>query len=213
MKGVRFGTIHSFDEWGLVLTSKEIGAAVPKTRQIEIEGGNGVIDLTDFFGGVKYKNRLLSFNFIKPNISSSESLALYERVQNEIHGKERQVILDDDPGYYYYGRISVNEWKSKKNYGEIAIEVDAEPFKTEVTSTIRIFDINGSANIVIPNDKKPAIPTVTNEESFTITYNGYTATYPANSTIIPELELQEGNNQMRVVGTGRITFEFMKGRL
>lgn len=213
MKGVRFGTIHSFNEWGLILSSKDIGTAEPKTRQIEIEGGNGVIDLTDFFGGVKYKNRLLSFNFTKPNISSSESLALFSEVQNAIHGKMMQVILDDDMGYYYYGRVSINEWKSNKNYGEIVIEVDAEPFKTEVTSTIMIFDISGSENIVIPNDKKPAIPTVTNEESFSITYNGYTATYPANSTSIPELELQEGNNYMRVEGTGRITFEYRKGRL
>lgn len=213
MKGVRFGTIHSFDEWGLVLTNKEIGAAVPKTRQIEIEGGNGVIDLTDFFGGVKYKNRLLSFSFIKPNVSSSESLALYSVVQKAIHGKMMQVILDDDPGNYYYGRVSVNDWKSKKNHGEIVIEVDAEPFKTDNTSTIMIFDVKGSANIVIPNDKKPAIPNVTNAETFSITYNGYTATYPPNSTTIPELELQEGNNYMKVVGTGTITFEFRKGRL
>ena len=213
MKGVRFGTIHSFNEWGLILSSKDIGTAEPKTRQIEIEGGNGVIDLTDFFGGVKYNNRLLSFNFTKPNISSSESLALFSEVQKAIHGKMMQVILDDDMSNYYYGRVSINEWKSSKNHGQIVIEVDAEPFKTDVTSTIMIFDVNGSANIVIPNDKKPAIPTVTNEESFSITYNGYTATYPANSTSIPELELQEGNNYMRIVGTGRITFEFRKGRL
>ena len=213
MKGVRFGTIHSYDEWGLILSSKEIGTAEPKTKQIEIEGGNGVIDLTDFFGGVKYQNRLLSFNFTKQNVSPKEYLALFSTIQNAIHGKTMQVILDDDMGYYYYGRVSVNEWKSRKNIGEIVIEVDAEPFKTEVTSTIRTYNINGNATIILPNDKKPAIPIVTNDESFSITYNGYTATYPANSTSIPELELEEGDNYMRLVGTGTISFEYRKGRL
>ena len=48
MKGITFGNHHSYDEWGLVLKGKEIQAPEPKVQKIEIEGGDGFLDLTDF---------------------------------------------------------------------------------------------------------------------------------------------------------------------
>lgn len=213
MKGVRFGTNHSFNEWGLVLVNKEIGSPKPKVKQIDIEGSDGVIDLTDFFGGVKYGNRSLSFTFKKANITQKEYMTLYSEILQEIHGKQRQVILDDDPGHFYWGRVTVNQWKSNKNIGEIVIEVDAEPWKQEVTDTQFTQNVNGTATITLVNGQMPVVPTVTTSASFTITFNGNTATYPADSTQIPELELSAGTNRMTVKGTGTITFAYRKGWL
>lgn len=213
MKGVRFGTYHSYNEWGLVLTGKEIKSPQPKVKQIDIEGSDGVIDLTDFFGGVKYGNRSLSFTFKKSNITQKEYMTLYSEVLQAIHGKQMQVILDDDSGFFYWGRVSVNQWKSNKNIGEVVIEVEAEPYKQEVTDTQFIQNVNGTATITITNGQMPVVPTVTTTSSFTITFNGYTATYPADSTKIPELELSAGTNRMTVKGTGTITFAYRKGWL
>lgn len=213
MKGVRFGTYHSYNEWGLVLVKKEIGSPQPKVKQIDIEGSDGVIDLTDFFGGVRYSNRSLSFTFAKSNITQKEYMTLYSEILQTMHGKQMQVILDDDPGHFYWGRVSVNQWKSNKNIGEVVIEVDAEPYKREVTDTQFIQNVNGSATITLNNGQMPVVPTVTTTDSFTITFNGHTDTYPANSTEIPELELQAGTNRMTVKGTGTITFAYRKGWL
>lgn len=53
MKGVKFGGLHSYTEWGLILSEKEIKAPKPKKIEFEIEGSDGVLDYTDFFGGVR----------------------------------------------------------------------------------------------------------------------------------------------------------------
>ena len=48
MKGVRFGDYHSYNDFSLILTSKTIGTPTPKTETIDIPGGDGVLDLTEF---------------------------------------------------------------------------------------------------------------------------------------------------------------------
>jgi phage-related protein len=213
MKGVKFGNYHSYYEWGLILSSKEIQSPEPKVNQIEIEGSDGVLDLTDFFGGVKYKNRSLSFTFSKMDIVPDGFLALYSLVQDLLHGKKMQVILDDDPNHFYYGRVTINEWKSNKNIGEIVIEVDAEPFKQEMYETVVRQTVSSNANIVLANSKMPVVPTITTTSEFLISFGGYNDSYSAGTFTIPELELGEGDNNIYVEGTGTITFSYRKGRL
>lgn len=136
MKGVKFGGLHSFYEWGLILSEKEIEPPKPKTKTVDVEGADGVLDYTEAFGDVKYQNRQLSFKFYKANIVPDGFLALFSVVQNALHGKKLQVILDDDPAHYYLGRVTINEWKSNKRLGEITIEVDADPYKYKVAETV-----------------------------------------------------------------------------
>ena len=213
MKGVKFGNYHSYYEWGLVLKEKEIQSPKPKVYQIEVEGGDGVIDMTDFFGNTKYDNRELSFVFYKPNALPDGFLALMSVIQEAIHGQKMQIVLDDDPSHFYIGRVSINKWKSKKRIGEIVIEVDAEPFKQEAWETVSTHTVSSNANITLANSKMPVVPTITTNAEFLISYGGYNDTYPAGTFTIPELELIEGNNQVYVEGTGTITFSYRKGRL
>lgn len=213
MKGVTFGNLHSYYEWGLILKEKEIKAPEPKVRQIEIEGGDGVLDLTEFFGEVKYNNRSLSFTFNKMNIVPDGFMALYSVVQNAIHGKKMQVILDDDPASFYFGRVTVNEWKSNKNLGEIVIEVDAEPYKLKTTETVISKAVSGTASIILPNSRKRVVPVITTNAEMTISFGGYSGTFSAGTFTIPELELIEGNNTVAVAGTGNISFRYREGGL
>ena len=213
MKGVIFDGLHSYYEWGLILTEKELKSPDIKTHTVEIEGSNGVLDFTDFFGAVKYENRQLSFKFIKTNIVPDGFLSLYSLVQDTLHGKKMQVILDDDPAYFYYGRVSINEWKSNKGIGEIVIEVDAEPFKQSITETTITRTVSGSASITLVNDKMPVVPTITTNTEFMIDIGSFNDVYSAGTFQIPELELGEGNNQIYVEGTGTITFKYRKGGL
>lgn len=213
MKGVKFGGLHSYDEWGLILTEKELKSPDIKTYTVELEGSNGVLDFTDFFGAVKYENRQLTFKFIIPKVEAQGFLYLYSLVQETLHGKKMQVILDDDPAWFYYGRVSVNEWKSNKSIGEIVIEVDAEPFKQSISETSVTQTVKGSAGITLNNDKMPVVPTITSNAEFLIDFGSYNDVYSAGTFQIPELELGEGSNYIYVEGTGTITFRYRKGRL
>ena len=213
MKGVSFDGLHSYYEWGLVLSEKEIKAPQPKVYEIEIEGSDGVLDYTDFFGGVRFENRQLSFKFTKQNIVPDGFMALFSVVQAAIHGKKMQVILDDDPSYFYYGRVTVNEWKSSKNLGEIVIEVDAEPYKRAISETVATKTVTSNANIVLVNDQMPVVPTITTNAEFLIDFGSFNALYSAGTFQIPEVELGAGSNDIYVEGNGTITFTWRKGRL
>ena len=213
MKGVTFGSYHSFNSWGLILQSKEIKAPEPKINQIDIEGGDGVLDLTDYFGDVKYKNRSLSFQFAKPDITQASFLVLFSQVQNLLHGQKMQIILDDDPGNYYVGRVTINEWKSDKNLGNIVIEVDAEPYKYKLQETVVSRAVSGSSTITLANSRRRVVPSITTDAEFTIAFGNYSGTFSAGTFMIPELELIEGNNTVTVAGTGNISFRYREGGL
>lgn len=214
MKGVKFGTFHTYDDFGLVLSEKEIKSPTPKIKQIEVEGSDGVLDMTEAFGGVKYNNRSLSFTFTYPYISTEEDfLGLFTTVQNAIHGQKMNVVLDDDLEHYYFGRVSVNEWKSEKKMGKIVIEVDSEPYKMMVEETVVTRSVSGSLTINLTNGRKHVVPTITSSAAMTYAFGIYSKSVSAGTFRIPEFELVEGNNEITVTGTGTVTFRYRKGDL
>ena len=214
MKGVLFGDKHSYYEWGLILQKKEIEAPEPKINQIELEGRDGVLDLSDFFGEVKYKNRSLSFQFAKKEIVQDGFLALFSVVQNALHGKVMNVILDDDPSYFYKGRVTINEWKSEKNLGQIVIEVDAEPYKYKVQETVAVVDVvNDSMEVVLPNGRKKVVPTIDITGNINLTFGANYYSLSEGRYILPAVRLEEGENVITVSGTGKATFTYREGGL
>ena len=128
MNTVTFGSYRSYDDLHLILSSKTIGTPAPKVETIDLPGGDGVLDLTEFFDGTKYANRQLSFDF-STMVSPASFLQQFSTVQNLLHGRKMDIVLSDDPEWYYTGRISVNEWKADKNIGKITVDCDCAPFK------------------------------------------------------------------------------------
>ena len=128
MNTVTFGTYRSYEDLNLILSSKTIGAPAPKVETIDLPGGDGVLDLTEFFDGTKYANRQLSFDF-STMVSPASFMQQFSTVQNLLHGRKMDIFLSDDPDWYYTGRVSVNEWKADRNIGKFTIDCDCEPFK------------------------------------------------------------------------------------
>lgn len=213
MKGIKFGEYHSFNEWGLVLKEKEIQSPEVKAYQVEVEGGHGFVDMTEFFGSVKFSNRKLKFTFYKPNATPDVFAALYTEMQRAIHGQKMQIIDDDEKGAYFIGRVSIDKWKSNRRIGEIVIEVDAEPFKQEIGVSSYQANVKSNATLSIINAEMPVIPTITSNAEFLISYGGFNEVYPAGTFTIPELEFGAGINQVYVEGTGSITFSYKRGWL
>lgn len=213
MKGVKFGDYHSFNDFSLILSSKTIGTPSPKTETIDIPGGDGVLDLTDFFGDVKYNNRELSFEFstVVPQV---EFMDLFSRVQNALHGQKMQIILDDDSEWYYVGRITVSEWKAEKSIGRLTIDCDCEPYKYKLTETEVTRAVDGTTSqITLTNSRKRVVPTITTDAEFKVAFTGFSGTYSAGTFTIPELVLAEGKTVVRATGTGNIIFRYREGVL
>ena len=215
MKGIKFGNYHSYNDFQLILASKTIGTPSPKTETIDIPGGDGVLDLTEFFGETKYGNRNLSFEF-SSMVIPSEFMTLFSTVQNALHGKKMKIILDDDPGWQYIGRISVSEWKADRNIGRLVVDCDCEPYKYQISPTVVARSISASQTITLTNTRKRVVPEVkvTSGSGLTVTFgSGSVWTLSSGSYLLPELELVEGNNFVTVTGTGSITFTYTQGTL
>jgi phage-related protein len=215
MKGITFGNYHSFNAFQLILASKTIGTPSPKTETIDIPGGDGVLDLTEYFGETKYGNRKLSFEFSSVVIPS-DFMSLFSMVQNALHGKKLPIILDDDPGWYYTGRISVSEWKADRNIGKLTIDCDCEPYKYQISPTVITKAISGTSTIYLENSRKRVVPEVkvTSSSGLTVTFgSGSVWTLASGSYLLPELELVEGDNPVTVSGTGSITFTYSQAAL
>lgn len=213
MKGIRFGSLHSFSEWGLILQKKTIEPAPVKETKVDIKGSDGQLDYTEAFGTVHYDNRSLSFEFAKLNISTDEFLALGSLVQGLIHGQYMDVVLDDDPDWYYQGRVYIKEWRSEKGYGIAKIEVDAKPYKLKKIATNVTQTVTGTSSFMLSNSRMPVVPTITADAPFTFTFGESTVSADAGTFKIPELILKQGDNVVTVTGTGNVTFKYREGRL
>lgn len=212
MKGIKFGNYHSYDDFSLILSQKTISAPSPKVESIEIPGGDGVLDLTDFFGEVKYNNRELTFEF-SSIVPQAEFLEQFSMIQNAIHGRKMQIVLDDDAEWYYIGRITVPEWKAEKSIGRLTIVCDCEPYKYSVNDSNISQNVTDKAVILLSNSRMKVVPTITTSAEMTIAFGNYSGTFSKGTFIIPELELAEGETAVTVTGAGTITFTYRKGEL
>lgn len=217
MKGVTFGTLHSYRDLNLILQpGKEIGSPEVKKKELDIEGADSSLDYTDFFGGPKYSNLTHKFPFAMI-VPTAGFPSRFSEIKNALHGKKVRIILDDDPAFYYVGRVNVRPGTIDKGIGKVTIECDCEPYKYKLNETVVSKAVNGTDIIVLANGRKHAVPEVVIANSATtmrIEYQGVNIWDLANgSYTLPELELVEGNNTVTVTGTGNVTFKWQEGDL
>ena len=213
MKGVTFGNLHSYRDLKLImLEGKEIGSPDVKENKIEIEGADSDLDLTEFFGEPKYKDmpHKFPFSFAGP---IGDFLSQYSQIKNAIHGKKLKIILDDDPAFFYVGRIRVLPATTVRNIGYVTIETICEPYKYKINPTVVTRAITGSTDITLTNSRKRAVPTITTTATMTFAFGEGSWTVGTGSFTIPELELVEGDNIVTVTGTGNVTFTWEEGSL
>ena len=129
--GVQFIGFHTAKDWKLHFASLEINEPEVQTFQIQVPGRNGLLDLTDsLFGHTTYLNRTITMNFWTEYDTDSH---LQSELMNALHGKRMAFIVDNDPEYYWMGRLSVHVQKNCPAITEVVITADCDPFKEPVT--------------------------------------------------------------------------------
>lgn len=212
MNQIKFGTYKSYDNLYLICTKKTIGSPTAKTSTVNIEGGDGVLDYTEYFGDVKYNNRQLYFEF-ETIVPQSQFPTLYSSILNALNGQKVQIVLDEDPDFYYVGRLAVSDFTNDRGIGSITIDCDCEPYKYKKNATVVSRSVSGSSAITLANMRKRAVPTITSNASMTYAFGGRSIQHSAGTFVIPTLELVEGNNTVTVTGTGNVSFTYQEGGL
>lgn len=124
--------VNTWDDWHLIPASRPLfNPPGVRTNYIEIPGMDGILDATELLSGRPlYENRTGSNEFYVMNGYGSWA-GRYSEIMNYLHGKKVKAILEDDPFYYYYGRMTVNQWKSEKDWSKIVLDYDFYPYKME----------------------------------------------------------------------------------
>lgn len=133
---ITFGEMNTWDDWHLVPSTRPIfNPPTLKKKTLEISGGNGLIDVSESLTGYPlYNNREGSIEFIVMNDYKNWEEA-YSDIMDYLHGQSMRVILEDDPEYYYEGRLTVNNWRSDSKWSLITIDYSLAPYKTKIETT------------------------------------------------------------------------------
>lgn len=230
MQTVTFGIKNSYDDFGLILTDKNIGFPEPKLEEVDVIGADGVIDLSEVLNDdIKYKTRKLQFTFtvLKGNKYWASTVA---DVANYLHGKKLRIQMDFDPAYYYTGRCKINSFKTSKRLCTITIDAECEPYKLDINGNgekwlwdtfsfqngfirVNAVTVNGSLQVNLQNQRKIVSPTFTCSTAMTVTFDGVTYNLPKGKTQVLGIRLQYGTNYVTFKGNGTVKIEYQGGAL
>lgn len=233
---------NTWDDWHLVPSSRPlVNPPTVKTHYVDLPGNDGSIDLTEVLSGKPvYTSRQGSWEFLVINsgqvvYDSNYDLwqERYTTVMTYLHGQKCRVILDDDPGYYYSGRLSVDEWEPGDHNSTITIKYILEPYKktiddmsdnwlwdpfnfeTGVIRTYKNLAINGTRTIdyIISTTVTDSPVITTNNKDMSVTFNGKTYALNRGENIVKGIQLTEGTNQLTFTGNGLVTINVTGGLL
>ena len=215
MKGVFFGEIHSYNDLNLILAPFTPEPAVPQTNLLQVPGRNGLLDLTEANGEVKYNSRNFLFTF---TVAADDDMTFDERVSavsNALNGRQCKITLERDPDFYWFGRCAVDKYEQDKSVGKITVRATVDPYKLKQSATVVSFALSSNGRTVsVENGRMAAVPVIecTNNGAV-VSFNGKSHRLNAGTSKILDIRFTEGSNSLTLSGTGTITFTWQEGAL
>lgn len=127
---------NTWTNWHLIPSTRpHVAPPSVNEKMVEIPGRNGLLDCTTYLtGNPTYANRTGSWQFYVDHEQWNSWVDTYTEILQYLHGKRMRVVLEDDPNYYYMGRFSVENWSSGKDYSQITIKYNLDPYKTHISN-------------------------------------------------------------------------------
>ena len=124
--------INTWKDWHMAPQSRPFVASPPvKEEYVDVPGADGALDYTDALTGkARYGRRTGSWNFIVDDEYRDNWPEFYSTVLMRIHGKNfDKIVLDDDPDYYYKGRLTISGNFGNRDYNNVQIAYNLDPYK------------------------------------------------------------------------------------
>ena len=216
-RGTDFGGVHSHRDLNLIQQQVDIQPAEPKLNLVDIPGADGSKDLSDRPSGrIVYYDRIVTWTYA---LYPGENWhAKHRQVSNALNGKACRITLDDDPDYYYQGRLKVGQYNTDKVLRQITVEATCFPYMLKQHETVVEVDLDTNyKTITLLNDRKPTIPSFTVPSAATIKWGENVLNLAGGGTFRSlDIELQEGVNTLEAKlasGTGKIVITYQEGSL
>lgn len=217
--GVSFDNYHTWRDWGLYqMGPASLSLPVVQSNYISVPGRDGYLDMsTALTGEVTYKTREFSCPFM--SLASSEDWpALYSRILNAIHGQKMKIVLDEDPDYYYEGRVAV-ETPDYDGSWQFSITGVVSPWKYKIKPTeISRKDLTTDYKpLTLPNERRPVVPTITVTEETRLLWKDTAYVISPGTHRLLNIRLAAGDNvlkaQLVLASRGTITVAYQEASL
>ena len=234
---ITFGDKNTWDDWHLIPSKRpSFNPPTVKSQYVDIPGGNGILDLTESLTGYPlYNTRTGSWEFYVENGFKPWD-ELYSEISNYLHGQKLRAILEDDPGFYYEGRFTVDEWNSDSWWSTITISYDVYPYKQELTSSLEDWlwdpfnfdtgivreygelEVNNTLSLEIPSRQEYICPKIivasSDGSGMNLQYNSKTYHLNDGENLLPEVTFGGGVTvTLKFTGNGTVSVDYQGGSL
>ena len=231
--GVQIGDKHTLKDWGLGWTKITLGFPEAKIYEQDVTGMDVVLDFTESLtgGDDMYKTRSLSLEFETPEQDYYDWSIRVSEIANYLTGRKCKIILDNDPGFYYIGRLNVEVEKTNRVEGIITLSGNVEPYKFEKFSSLEPWEwdsfnfktgiirnykniiVNGTYSLRIPGRRKRIVPVISCDESVQVSYEGTTYTLSPGKNKVFGICIKEGENILTFSGNATVSVDYRGGML
>lgn len=230
--GITFNQRHTYHDFGLTVASRDIGYPSKIKVTERVPYSNIVYDFSEVYGGQEYEERQLTYvcNVFDPSYIRENYFALKDAIVNWLCNVSGKIILKDDkiPGYYFLAEV-INGPSAADRIasGQITIIFNAYPFKiSELEEGHDIWDsfnflldyaqpvdfkVNGTMDVTLYNPGANKIrPLIIATNSMEIIKDGVTYNVPTGESSSDDFSLNLGENNLKIIGNGEISFRFRK---
>ena len=144
--------------------------------------------------------------------------------------------MEDDPGFYYEGRFTVDEWNSDSWWSTITIGYDVYPYKKELTSSLEDWlwdpfnfetgivreygelEVNNTLSLEIPSRQEYICPKIivasSDGSGMNLQYNSKTYHLNDGENLLPEVTFGGGVTvTLKFTGNGTVSVDYQGGSL
>lgn len=136
---------NTWNDFHLIPSSRP-DVAIPSRafKYVDIPGRSGSLDLSEYLTGTNptYSDRSGGFEFVVIReyggivIDNRSWIERKRELVNFFDGSIMNVKLEDDPSYYYTGRITVENWQTGDAFSSVTINYRLKPFKYDSTTEL-----------------------------------------------------------------------------
>lgn len=186
-------------KYGLILIDGyKLDPPEVKKYEVDIPGGDGVIDLTEsLLGDSAYKNREIELEFYVIDIGRFEDIMT--KINRELHGKSFDFKLTMDPEYTYHGRFKISDQKQNMYMnglvGYFKMIIDGDPYKYK-NDAVYCVNAVGGKNVQFESGRKRVRPTIETDGFLKVIYNNKLITLPQGTWSVNDILFTEGVNEV-----------------
>lgn len=204
------------NEYGFWMNWRVLSAPKPQIDDQLIPGKHGRLDLSEALGDVYYDDRDIKIDM---TYIGTDWYHDYERFVSAYHGKKMQIKFGNDPDWYWYGRLIVNDYSAKSH--KMRVNAMVFPFKLSISETVVTQEVTATTEqtahtIALTNGRMAVTPKVTVEGSTNgvhLKWGDMTAVVSNGSSYVTGLTLDEGTLNVLAWGDGTVTFTYRQGAL